>query len=86
MKDEPDRCGYGIFSTNKEDPFHPACVVHDRDYVDGTISREEADRRFRLAMWERVEREPRWYRRIVLAARAAAYEAAVGIFGPMIRR
>jgi hypothetical protein len=39
-------CGSGIFFNPYEKTFNEACIVHDTDYLDWTISRKESDRQF----------------------------------------
>jgi hypothetical protein len=76
-----DGCGPNSFTTGKGDPFFDACLAHDDAYVARKQLKEVADEAFYAAMWERVRREPRWYRRIVLSARAATYEGIVRAAG-----
>lgn len=44
--EEPDRCGFGIFSTDEKDPFDGPCKAHDRAYVYKRVTRKEIDDAF----------------------------------------
>lgn len=81
-KDENIKCGVGIFSTNKNDPFHAECVGHDVGYLHGgdSYQRASTDKAFFILISKKAAKNP------LLIPRAALYIAAVSIFGRFMWR
>lgn len=75
------RCGGGIFSTDRRDPFHEACIRHDEGYVKKDQPKQVVDEVFFAEMEQIASRNPSWLGRQTLRARAALYARIVRLFG-----
>lgn len=77
---EPDRCGIGIASTEKDDPFVTACHWHDHAYTERSwhetnLTRKDVDKQFLLQMLT-IAGDNR-----ILKARAYLYYSLARLFG-----
>ena len=79
--EDPDRCGYGWFSTDDNDPFNCACFNHDHHYEKKDCTLLEADNQFACEVMEVVDAEPNWWKRQQLFARAVLYIGIVRSLG-----
>ena len=78
-------CGYGIFSTGRDDPFVSACLLHDQRYGEherrpdeGMFSRCEVDTEFLDGMLSIADGDP------FLTLRAYTYYGLTRIFGGLL--
>ncbi len=88
ITDDPDRrCGVGVLSTSKSDPFTPACEVHDDSYSllgGGSETLEkQVDYNLWLRMVEVVNNSP-WYKTVYLLPKAFLFRGFVGAFGKRV--
>jgi hypothetical protein len=75
-------CGYGPFRTGPADPFFLACEIHDKDYGERLITRNEADAKF-IRNMRRIVLSFRGPARLLLWARMYAYIGIVKAAGPL---